>query len=250
MLSHTTPLLDRVSLTGADDNTSLDSLASLSAQYPFVEWALLYVPNNEGAPRNPTRAWRERFFYAKLPGHNAVHLCGKAAFEQILQQQLPAEILGADRIQLNINARKQDFCDDQVMEVFRRSLDLGPAIILQYHEGTAAQVHRFLGSLSHADQARVHVLLDSSRGTGELMSAVCRPAELASTYCGYAGGLNPDNTMWAISAIEQTHAHYWIDMESGIRTDNQFDVQKARRVLEVGLLARECPVTIKFGTPK
>jgi hypothetical protein len=229
-----TPKLDRISLTGPDDKVSLAALSQLSERYPFVEWALLYVPHNEGAPRNPTQAWRRAFFDARLPGYSAVHLCGRQAFEELLQGALPSELLQADRLQLNINARKPDFTDAQVLEVFHRALDLGPDIILQYHEGTAALVAAFVRKLAPAALRRVHVLLDESKGTGKVMSSVSPPPAVEDLYCGFAGGLGPDNIAWALSALERTGKHYWADMESGIRTNNEFDMEKARLVLEAG----------------
>lgn len=96
------PLLERVPLTGPDDQTALQDLRALGLEFPFVEWALLYVPHNEGAARNPTRAWRQSFFDAQLPGFSAVHLCRKQAFEQMLTAQLPTELRWAHRLQLNV----------------------------------------------------------------------------------------------------------------------------------------------------
>jgi hypothetical protein len=233
-----TPLLDRISLTGADDNVSLSALAQLSKEHPFVEWALLYVPHNEGAPRNPSREWRLAFFNAQLPGYSAVHLCGRRAFEELLAGVLPKELLLADRLQLNINARKQDFTDSQVLEVFRQALELGPDVILQYHEGTAAVIRTFLLELPPSAKPRVHILMDESKGTGKVLSSAALPPELERMYCGFAGGLGPDNIEWALSLMDKGEQRYWADMESGIRTDNEFDIEKARRVLETGQRVR------------
>ena len=52
--------LELVSLTGADDHVAPEALAALSAQYPFVEWAILYFPEKDGTPRNPSAPWREK----------------------------------------------------------------------------------------------------------------------------------------------------------------------------------------------
>lgn len=238
MLNVATPLLERVSLTGADDAVSIADLARLSEQYPFVEWALLYVPHRQGVPRNPSQSWRQDFFEAQLPGYSAVHLCGRLAFEELLLGTLPAEVLKADRLQLNINARKPDFTDSQVLDVFRRAMELGPEIILQYHTGSAALIQRFLGELGPDDRTRAHVLLDESKGTGRVLGSVCAPPELDGVYCGFAGGLGPENISRALSAIELGGREYWADMESGIRTDNRFDLEKVRLVLEAGQAAR------------
>jgi hypothetical protein len=35
-----------------------------------------------------------------------------------------------------------------------------------------------------------------------------------------------------MSVLEQTTGRYWIDMESGVRTDDRFDIEKCRAVCE------------------
>lgn len=234
------PLLDRVSLTGPDDQTDLEDLRGLSMAYPFVEWALLYVPHNEGAARNPTRAWRQAFFDAQLAGYSAVHLCGSLAFEELLLGRLPSEILKADRLQLNINARKREFSDEQVLEVYRRALQLGPDLILQYHVDSTAVIQTFLNTLTKADLPRVHVLLDESRGLGKAPEHWRWPDELGTdVFVGFAGGLGPDNIAAVLTQLQRHGLRYWPDMESGLRTQNQFDTAKATCVLSAAADVRQ-----------
>jgi hypothetical protein len=224
-------MLTCVSLTGPDDRTDMRALAELGARFSFVEWALLYVPHNEGAPRNPTRAWREAFFDSAAPGSRAVHLCGSLAFEELLAARLPAEVLRANRLQLNVNARRRDFSDEQVLDIYRRALDLGPDIILQRHADTAVLADRFVAGLPAADKPRVHVLLDDSRGGGKAPDTWQRPSTLDGVECGYAGGIGPQNVVTVLESVNGDTHPYWIDMESGVRTDNEFDLAKAQAVL-------------------
>ena len=224
--------LRRISLTGADDAVSIEELSLLAQQYARVEWALLYVPHAEGQARNPTRGWREAFFKAELPGYSAVHLCGRQAFEELLAGELPEEILKANRLQLNINARKRDFTDDEVRAVFDKALSLGPDVILQYHPATAALVGNAVAHCPPHLRHRLHVLMDSSRGTGVVPTSWDAPALFAQTLCGFAGGLGPDNVAAVAAQLNARALPYWLDMESGIRTDNQFDLAKARAILE------------------
>ncbi len=221
-----------VSLTGADDKTNIDTLELLGHQFPFVEWALLYVPGDTGSPRNPTRVWRDRFFERQVKGSSAVHLCFKAPFEQILAGTLPSDLLRADRLQLNINARNLDFSDAEVYEVYQRALDLGPELILQYQSVTAPVVERFLQNLDAANRARVHVLLDESRGTGQTPSHWSVPSTVEAAYCGFAGGLGPDNISVVLQTLQTLGRRYWVDMESRIRTNNEFDFSKVLKVLQ------------------
>lgn len=223
--------LRRISLTGADDAVSIEELSLLAQQYARVEWALLYVPYAEGQARNPTRSWREAFFKAELPGYSAVHLCGRQAFEELLAGELPEEILKANRLQLNINARKRDFTDDEVLAVIDRALHLGPDVILQYHPTTAALVGYAVAHCPFHLRRRLHVLMDSSRGTGVVPESWGAPAAVAQAFCGYAGGLGPDNVATVAAQLTALAVPYWLDMESGIRTENQFDLAKVRAVL-------------------
>jgi phosphoribosylanthranilate isomerase len=225
-------VINLVSLTGPDDKTSIDQLARISEAYPFVEWGVLYVPNYNGTKRNPSEQWRKDFFDSAMPGSKATHLCGAKAFYQLLDNELPAEILKSNRIQLNINARKVEFSDQEVKEVYARALDVVPAVILQLHSSTQNVIRDFLKSVSSSDRSRIHVLLDESRGKGKMPSHWTLPAFLADIPCGIAGGLNPTNIAEVLSRFEASSNVRWVDMESGIRTDNEFDLDKAISVLE------------------
>lgn len=226
--------LNRVSITGADDKVPVETLRALGNQFPFVEWALLYVPN-PGGPRNPTQRWREDFFAAPqaLGVTTAVHLCFRESFEQLLGGRLSPEIFRTDRIQLNINARRVEFSNEEVLDVYRRSLALGPDIILQHQELTAPVIERFLRELGPLDTSRVHVLLDESRGKGVAPASWSVPAQYGELplYVGFAGGIGPDNTQSVLNQVRSLMRPYWIDMETGVRTDNAFDAKKVEAVL-------------------
>lgn len=219
-----------VSLTGADDAVSLDDLQELSAKYPFVEWALLYGAK-PGTPRNPTAAWREQFFERNLPTSSAIHLCFKTTFVDMVDGRLAPDVKKANRIQLNINARGMDFTIKETVNLFERALDLGPAIILQRHEGTAEAIQQFLRTLSDADRPRVHVLLDESRGTGKEPDTWVMPDLGCLPFVGVAGGIGPDNIHRVLKTVDAWGAPYWTDKESRIRTNNQLDREKVESVL-------------------
>lgn len=218
-------------MTGADDRTSLNDLRELSLQYPFVEWALLYGAK-PGTPRNPTAAWREAFFSAALPCSSAVHLCGAEAFVELREGRLPPDVLCAARLQLNINARRPDFSLAEVLDIYTRALDLGPDIILQHHDGTRQEIDIFLQGLTSHQRRRVHVLLDESRGKGLRPQSWAMPSYLGGVFIGYAGGIGPENAADVLEEVALASSRpCWIDMESGVRTDNQFDIGKAALVL-------------------
>jgi phosphoribosylanthranilate isomerase len=53
--------------------------------------------------------------------------------------------------------------------------------------------------------------------------------------CGYAGGLNPNNVSQEIVKISIVSKEAWIDAESGLRTNNEFDLDKVEYFLNQSL---------------
>src|ERR1035437_10299997 len=127
-----------VSLTGADDKVPRSELVRLSHLYPFVEWSLLYYLEKEGKERNPSKEWREKLLSTGLV-NIAAHLCGKKVFNEILDDKLCLyrleDLHAYSRIQININARHNNFSHNQVLEIYRKLYDAGLTLILQHHEG-------------------------------------------------------------------------------------------------------------------
>lgn len=227
------------SLTGADDLVTPDSLAAISAKYPFVEWAILYFPEKEGTPRNPSASWREDFLAIGLP-YSAAHLCGTQVFRDLLRPETAqtriVDLARYHRIQVNINARRQDFTDEQVLEVYRTLHEAGLKLILQYHAASEQVIERFLSELDEEGLRRVGILFDASKGTGQRPLFWPAPHRF-NLSCGYAGGLGPDiletelpKIKTAIAQVERD-VPFWVDMESGLRTNNTFDLEKVDMVL-------------------
>lgn len=231
--------LELVTLTGADDGVNPQELNAISAKFPSVEWAILYSLDKEGTARNPSAPWRERFLALGLT-YTAAHLCGTSVFRAILDpersQALMADLQRYRRIQVNINARKPEFTSDEVLTVYRALHKAGLRLILQYHAESAEVIDQFISELDEEGQMRVDLLVDGSRGKGIKPEAWPEPFDVP-TFTGYAGGLGPEVIATELTKIRASVAKtgsdkpFWIDMESGIRTDNQFDLEKVRRVL-------------------
>lgn len=235
--------LKLVSLTGADDNVSPADLVIISAKYQSVppEWAILYFPEKQGTQRNPSAPWREEFLAQPLP-FTAVHLCGSQVFRDILDPNtapaIVADLRRYGRIQLNINARRPEFSDDEVLTVYWTLFDAGIRLILQYHDGSKSIIERFLMDLSPEEVSRVDILFDGSKGKGQRPGSWPSLLEIGprEPCCGYAGGLGPEvvstELMKITVAAVPSSRPFWIDMESGIRTDNEFDLVKVDSVLQ------------------
>lgn len=252
-----------VSITGADDAVSIDDLVALSREFPFVEWAILHFPAKEGKPRNPTAEWRAQLAKSRLEHglKTALHLCDDNLFWLLLSttydMHLPfieKDLRVHDRVQVNINARGKGFTSDEVVRVYTTLACHDARLILQQHDGTAAAIDTYLSGMSLSALARsahagdISVLLDASRGKGIAPDTWAAPLVRHGQplHTGYAGGISPANIEAVLDATEsavrehvQPDARYWLDMETGVRTDNQFDLTKVEQVLSA--VARRMP---------
>lgn len=204
-----------ITFTGVDDATDAVELLRLADDYP-VEFGLLFSPKRQGIePRYPRLSTIE-WLLSEVPLRWAAHLCGADAREVI--------DTGASRHDalMQVFARAQiNTADPKVMpsQIGNWAASRGLRAILQCRGDDFPRV------------ASVDVLFDASGGRGIVPSNW--PAATRATFCGYAGGLRPDNVAKAVSAIARGAAHYWIDMESGVRDERDlFSIAKCRAVCE------------------
>lgn len=204
-----------ITFTGLDDATDPYGMVELSEQYP-IEWGILFSPKRQGIepryPRLDTIGW----LVTELPGLKwSAHLCGgdaraviddgQSAHEDLLQHFQRAQINTADP---NVSFN----------EVGAWAAEHNLRAILQCR-GDFPRV------------AAVDVLFDASGGRG--ISPKAWPGATRTTLCGFAGGLNAENVADAVFTIGMQRRRYWIDMESGVRDENdQFRLDKCRAVCE------------------
>jgi hypothetical protein len=230
------------SFTGVDDQTDLKELCRIYAMASQLgiatEYGLLVYPEKEGRGRNASFKVQQEVA-ARLPA--AAHLCGEQVFRELLspiaRRTRMKQLRCFERVQVNINARNQDFTDDEIYTVYSTLLDFDLTVIIQYHENSAKRIEACFSKLSRSDTNTLHILNDNSRGMG-----IC-PAQwatsLPNTIQGFAGGLSPDNLAIELPKIQKAalkHSQswdYWIDMESGIRENNVFCTDKVAAVIEV-----------------
>ncbi|WP_137917192.1 hypothetical protein [Hydrogenophaga sp. 2FB] len=207
-----------ITFTGVDDDTDPAAMERLSNDYEGrIEWGFLFSPKRQGLdPRYPSVQTIQRHAEELLPKlRYAAHLCGDDAREVIDTGKSRHEHLlrGFQRAQINTADPKVQ--PSQIGDwAARRNL----RAILQCR-GEFPQV------------ASVDVLFDASGGRGVVPSDW--PVAVHTTFCGFAGGLRPENVADAVAVIGQRAARYWIDMETGIRDDkDRFDVSMCRAVCE------------------
>lgn len=235
-----------VTITGADDNVDPKALLDLSKEFPFVEWGILRSEKRAGTARYPTMGW-----VSKLPEglRLSLHLCGSEARSAMIgstewygpgQYYDPLRKPFFRRIQINgykpgtpgvlgiAPIAYRLFSAQMYIASHDRLSVRRPTLILPFNSETD------LDAVS-AD-ARVlpgtEILFDPSGGRGK--EPFRWPTESAAgvrVRMGYAGGINPDNVVDVLRDIGPVQPT-WIDMESGVRTNDAFDLRKVRHVLE------------------
>lgn len=205
-----------ITFTGVDGTTDPAGLVQLADDYP-IEWGLLFSPKRQGIelryPRLSTILW----LVEELPLRWAAHLCGADARAVIEDGESPHdELLGTFFARAQINT-----ADPQVQ----------PSLVKDWADTLPLRaILQCRGSFPF--DRRVDYLFDTSGGRGA--APTFWPASPDRTqFCGYAGGLNPENVATQLAVIAPTAGKYWIDMESGVRDENdRFDLGKCRAVCE------------------
>lgn len=220
--------LQYCSITGADDGVNVDDLSAMAQEFPFVEWAILLLPSRAGTPRCPNAEWIADFSKKYQGRHTAMHLCEDALLGFIANDADVLELMsGFHRIQLNLKfgAVEGKYDPADLVERVKNSPQWN--FIIQYTPDKKEVLQGFVGIKNHA------VLFDASAGQGICPESWDAP--IPEHFCGYAGGITPDNVAQNLEMIARVvrNGTTWIDMESGVRTNDCFDLAKVRRVLDV-----------------
>ena len=216
------------SITGADDAVALKDLEAMAQEFPFVEWAVLWLPAQAGQPRCPSYDWIARYSKEYKGPYSALHLCSQGLLDFIEGKTEITDIMrGFKRIQLNLEFGNMAGLYDEKKLLSRIKALTSWEFIVQYTDKNKHLLPLLNSIPNHT------LLFDTSAGRG--ISPDAWPAPIPGHKCGYAGGINPANVarnleMIAHVANDQTT---WIDMESGVRTNDIFDFSKVRQVLDI-----------------
>lgn len=227
--------LDRVTITGADDSINPSQIVELSKEFPFVEWGILFSNNHQGSNRFPSQKWLESLFdtlkSSPKPIKLCAHLCGKFYVREFISsgiftfQKSYRELWPYfQRCQLNFHASTHNVSQEAIAKIKTLKTDF----IVQYDGVNDAAMDAILPNNP------IYPLFDISGGAGIVPSEWPTPIK---DYCGYAGGLSPENVLAQVSKIESVvgDSRIWIDMETRVRSDDDriLDMVKVRRVLEL-----------------
>jgi hypothetical protein len=209
-----------VTFTGVDDVTLIPGMQALAARFP-IEWGILIDPDRDGEPLFPDRAVRRRLLETGL--RFSAHVCGDAARDIANGFNPTLDLSGFARLQIN-HGRMGSISEE-----------VGNCAAFGARNGVrpALQCQGPFPALQGVDW-----LFDASFGTGKRAD---RWPSLTSKipFCGYSGGLGPDNVRDELAKIDTPGVAYWIDMESGVRTDGRFDIDKCLAVCEAVYLAQQ-----------
>jgi phosphoribosylanthranilate isomerase len=224
--------LTKITFTGVDENTNPLKWVTLTREYPFIEWGFLFSKDKQGNhPRYPSESSIESFksfIQSSKVEHNlSAHICGTYTRQLINGEAaiLDNKLLkGFKRVQINFSTYLP--LQDPSKFVKRLAKFNRYEFILQVKD-----LNDPIIKICQDEKVRCAPLLDLSGGTGKVLTDFPAPN---GNWVGYAGGLNPDNVARAIRKIEKLEGleRYWIDMESGVRTDDWLDLDKCEKVIE------------------
>lgn len=230
-----------VTITGADDAVDPNQLAHLSRFYPFVEWGILFSEKRRAGPRYPSLRWirdLEDLAAKRLTMKFAMHLCGAEARLATLNAHEFEPGPAWSRVQLN------GYETGTATSAWRdNAFDCNFRWILQARTASSLSA-----AIDDARVAKAHVLYDPSGGEGkgpaswpDISAALASSSDRSTIAFGFAGGIGPANVAEVIRDVlarNSALSSVWIDMESGVRTDDKFDLDKVKAVLEAVGAAR------------
>jgi len=217
-------IINKVTFTGADNKTDITALKQIQKEFSFVEWGIL-IASNEGRNRYPSEDF---ILQLKNNGLNlALHLCGKWSRNILTDGVLELKYDFFNRYQLNFNFlnSKHDLINYQ--NLTQAYMDKN--FILQYNGSNHIAINKIINQFNTSN---TNILFDASGGRGTQINEIKKPFD--TIYTGYSGGLNVENTDWICDKIfnhADENTKVWIDMETGVRTNDEFDLDKVYKVL-------------------
>jgi len=226
--------LSKVTITGADNSVEHKDLVRLQAQYPFVEWGILFSKAKMASPRYPSFTWLEKLAQTKQEHPElrlSGHICGRWVRDicegnwTILQDLPFMDIF--DRYQLNFHSYVHKIQKEAFLDGLRALKN--KEFIFQLDD-----VNNNLLTIAEENNIKAAGLFDTSGGAGILPESW----PTSNKWIGYAGGLGPECLNKQLSEIAQVaQGEIWIDVETKVRTfDERLDLEKTEQFLKISSL--------------
>lgn len=203
-----------IAFTGVDHPDLLRGMELLSSRYP-IEWGVLVDDAQAHLPLFPDA--RDRACLLGKRGLRwAAHVCGEQA-KLIANHPSVAtvDVTGFSRVQINHSTTGSTLEQIDNAAWFGRRHGIRTMLQCSGH---------------FPDECRVDWLFDVSFGTGITPAGWPRIPD-RGPFCGYSGGIRPDNVIEVLERIAAPKGSlYWIDMESGVRSDGRFDLEKCEAI--------------------
>jgi hypothetical protein len=218
-------IINRVTFTGADDNTPVEKLQQLQKKYKFVEWGIL-ISNNPGKPKQPSEYYIDSLQNKGLK--LSLHICSDHASNILYRGNMNLVFDFFERYQLNFNFNHNEHDLNNYVKLTNKFKEKN--FILQTNFSNENYIEKLLPILKNNN---TNILYDSSGGRGMEIRQIKQPFD--KIYTGYSGGINIDNIDSICKKIENTknNDRVWIDIQTGARTDNKFDLDKVATILKI-----------------
>ncbi len=204
-----------ITFTGFDKFTDIRKAVELALRYP-IEYGFLFSPTKIDQQYYKNISETGQFMLQnRLRIKVSAHLCGKYAdmvnsVDQDILTVVP-ELKYFNRWQVNSLGYELENCARYTTE--------GREIILQTR----------LDEFPLMPYPGMYWLYDRSGGQG-IIPQVWPPQGEANQFVGYAGGINSENVLEILDKLVPNAYSYWIDLESGVRTNGLFDLNKVEEV--------------------
>lgn len=220
--------LTHITFTGVDEWTDIERLVSIQQRYPKAEFGVLLSKNwQDNGNRYPSPQ-----FIEKLRGRGlrlSGHLCGSLARDVLgmggfhnIKKPISALLDIFQRVQLNVSG----YTEYDSTEIIPGPLQ---EVIIQQGDDRRLFEQCYINNGEF-----IAILLDKSGGLG-VDTPIVIPPYAFRIHAGFAGGITPDNVIDKMAAITSSSSvgKFWIDMESGVRTDDHFDLDKVEDVCKI-----------------
>ena len=227
-------MLEILTFTGVDGETSPSRLLDITNQYPDVEFGVLIGTNTDKKSHklfpslDVVRSFKRHGNFHRYK--TAIHLCGKYSRMILGDGEIPVDLYelcdGFGRVQINVSGHEFDTNRESKIahvELFADTL-LCEKVILPHKKKDWSSV-----PVKHP---KVEYLFDLSGGRGESSFSKWPVPSADLSRMGYAGGIGPHNAKQALAFADQyPDVPLWLDMESKVRTlDRWFDLEAVENV--------------------
>lgn len=235
--------LNKVTITGASDDTNIEDMIAIQKKYPFVEWGILISRSQKGRQnRFPSQDWLNRLFLSQEKTSDilrlSAHLCGiyvNVFLDEVIEKSLDDSKINEldgllsynlfNRVQINTHGEKHDVNLSNLYKNITNRKNV--EFIAQIDD-----VNDYVFGLRDSGVQNISGLYDLSHGAGILPESWKNPLDGIKT--GYAGGLNVENVSEQLDKLENIVSEpIWIDAETWLRTNDLLDLNKVEKFLEI-----------------